>query len=300
LLPTLGATAFTIVAMTASVIAAGISGIVFTDRDCDGVRQPIEPALGAWKVYLRGQIGGQPPILDSLQTTSEGTYAFDGLSAGEYAVSIEQRAGYLQSTPHSVDYRFTLGDSDVAADQDFSLKVIVTCDTVTTFSCLGGVDDNFSAVNGPEPSSPSAGLLAEMAACGTPLALFDQAASDACFGHTFSNCWGSCGPIKAVITMRLRASSPGSQDDELAFGDWPSPGNIWNVSLGTLIALNTNGADVSWDPGDTMTIMLDLANLPIAVRGITNIMAALQDGDLDLLLRNNTEADFAGGGGDGG
>ena len=49
-----------------------------------------------------------------------------------------------------------------------------------------------------------------------------------------------------------------------------------------------------------MTISLDLANLPVAHRGLTNIMAALQDGDLDLLLRSNTEIDFAGDGGAGG
>ena len=57
---------------------------------------------------------------------------------------------------------------------------------------------------------------------------------------------------------------------------------------------------MSWDPGDTMTVTLDLASLPLADRGITNIMAALYDGDLDIYVTEDTEVDFAGGGFEGG
>ncbi len=289
-----------IFAATVTAGAASVSGLVYTDRDCDGIKQAIDPAMAGWKVYLRGVVNGLPPILDSALTNNDGVYSFGGLAEGDYAVSIQQQSGFLQSTPHSVDYRETVVVTDVLTDRSFSLKLISTCDTVPTFSCTGGTDDNFDSGNGTEPSSPSADLLSAMTACGTPLAFFDQPATDACFGHTFSNCWSSCGPISAVVTVRLRASSNGSQDDELAFGEWPSPGSIWRVSLSTLLEIKTGGGDVSWDPGDTMTISLDLANLPVAHRGLTNIMAALQDGDLDLLLRSNTEIDFAGDGGAGG
>lgn len=281
--------------------AAAISGLVFTDRDCDGSQDPLDPALPGWTVYLRAIGGGLPPSLDSATTTTDGLFTFAGLPAGDYAVAIQQRPGYLQSTPPSVDYRLTLGSGDVVTGRNFALKATATCDTTLTFACLGGVNDNFDGGNGPEPASPSAGLLAQLNSCGSALTFFDQpAGADACFGHTFSNCWGTCGPIRATIQMRLRASAAGSQDDELHFGAWPSPGSIWHASLSNLLELATGGADVSWDPGDTMTVTLDLANLPLADRGITNIMAALQEGDLDIYLRNNTEVDYSGGGCSGG
>lgn len=275
--------------------AASIQGSLWLDRNCDYTKQAGEPAMSGWTVYLRGQVSGLPPVLDSTVTTSDGIYAFTGLAEGNYSVISAQNPEYLQTSPFSVDYRMSLAVSDQATGKNFPFKPIVTCDTTTTYGCDAGVDDFFSTANGPEPSAPSAGLLAEMNSCGSALAFFDQAANNACFGHTYQNCWGSCGPVSASLTLRLRASSAGSQDDEILLGGWPSPGAIWHASLSQLLEIKTNGADVSWDQGDTMTLTLDLARLPVADRGITNIMAALQDGNLDLLLRNNTEADVAGG-----
>ncbi len=280
---------------------ASIGGLVFLDRDCDGIKASTESALPNWKVYLRGVVGGLPPILDSTITSIDGSYSFSSLDGGDYSVAIGQESSYLQSTPSSVDYRLTIGPNDTIGDRDFSVKAVVTCDTTLTHSCQGGIDDNFSGANGPESSSPSVGLRSQMLTCGTALSFFDQpAGSDACFGHTFSNCWGTCGPMTETIQMRIRASSAGSQDDELHFGEWPSPGSIWHIGLSNLLEIHTGGADVSWDPGDSMTVTLDLANLPVADRGLTNIMAALQDGDLDIYVRNNSEVDFARGDGGGG
>ncbi len=273
--------------------AASIGGTVFIDRNCDGLKQPVDPALAGWKIYLRGVVGGQPPILDSMVTAGDGAYIFGSLAAGAYAVSIAQQAEYLQSTPHSVDHRASLTASDALTGRDFALKYTPQCDTTPHYDCNAGVNDQFDTGNGSETAIPSSGLLAEMSSCGTPLELFDTPANGACFGHTIGNCWTACGPIDAVITMRLRASSNGSGDDELIFGDFPDAGAIWRADLNTLLEWRTAGADVSWDPGDTMTLALDLAALPVAHRGLTNILAALQDGDLDLLIRDNTEIDYA-------
>jgi hypothetical protein len=279
--------------------AGSIQGQLHVDRDCNGVFDAGEPLLASWKVYLRGTAGGLP-VLDSATTTTDGVYLFGGLAAGDYSVASSQQPDYIQNLPVSVDYRLALATDEAVTGRDFSFKAVATCDTTLNYTCVGGVDDNFSTANGPEPSAPSPALLAEMRTCATALAFFDQPATDACFGHTFSNCWGSCGPVRATIQMRLRASSAGSQDDELHFGGWPSPGSIWHISLSNLLEIKTGGADASWDSGDTMTVTLDLADLPVADRGLTNIMAALQDGDLDVYVRNNTEVDFAGGGMGGG
>lgn len=280
-------------------VAATVSGQAFVDRNCNSIKEVKDQSLSNWKVYLRGQVSGQP-LLDSTTTNPDGFYSFSGLAAGNYSLATSQQPEYVQTAPVSVDYRMTLGGSETLNDRDFAFKAVAWCDTIVDVFCPGGVDDNFSGANGSEPSTPSAGLLAAMTACGTPLSFFDQSANGACFGHTYSNCWDTCGVITATVTLRLRASSDGSQDDELSFGDWPEPGAIWHISLSTLLELKTGGADASWDPGDTMTVALDLANLPVAVRGLTNVIAAMQDQDLDILVRNNTEVDYAGAGcGDG-
>ena len=177
---------------------------------------------------------------------------------------------------------------------DFTFRAEAGCDTVPTY-CTAGVADDFDPSNGAESSSPSAELAAQMAACGSPLPSFDTPASAACFGHTFSGCWDPCDVVRGTLSMKLRASSNGSQDDELRLGDWPSPGSIWAAPLSHLLEIKTGGTDASWDPGDTMTLVLDLGNLPVSARGLRNILAAVQDGDLDVMVGSETEVDFLSG-----
>ena len=68
--------------------SGSIAGVVFEDVDCDGVLDADELALGSVKIYLRGEVGGLPPILDSTVTGADGTYSFGGLSAGEDRKSV--------------------------------------------------------------------------------------------------------------------------------------------------------------------------------------------------------------------
>ena len=278
---------------TAAVAQAqgSIQGMAYLDRNCNGLREAYEPALVNWKIYVRGQVDGLPPVLDSTTTTADGDYSFGSLNAGDYAVSAEVQAGYFQTAPVSVDHQFALGASESATGKDFTFRAAAECDVITPVVCQAGMDDMFDPANGSEPSSPSAGLLAQLNTCNSALPFFDQAAVNACFGHTFSNCWDRCGVVTATLQMRLRASSDGSQNDELHFGDWPDPGSLWHSSLSQLLEIKTGGADASWDPGDSMTLTLDLAALPVATRGLTNIIASLQDGDLDVYVGDNTEID---------
>ncbi|HOZ07345.1 MAG TPA: SdrD B-like domain-containing protein [candidate division Zixibacteria bacterium] len=276
-----------------------ISGIAFEDIDCDGSRDAHEAALGSIKIYLRGQAGGQPPTLDSTTTNADGAYSFAGLSSGDYDLSCAVPDGYVQRGPVSVDYRFAHGGSGTMGGMDFTFRAEAGCDTVPTY-CPAGVADNFDPANGSEPSSPSADLAAQMATCGSSLPFFDQPASGACFGHTFSGCWDPCDIVRGELRLGLRASAAGSQDDELLLGDWPSPGRIWGASLSHLLEIKTGGADPSWDPGDTMTLVLDLGRLPLADRGLTNVLAAVQDGDLDVFIGSETEIDYLTGKMDGG
>ncbi len=49
-----------------------------------------------------------------------------------------------------------------------------------------------------------------------------------------------------------------------------------------------------------MTLVLDLGRLPLADRGLTNVLAAVQDGDLDVFIGSETEIDYLTGKMDGG
>ena len=49
----------------------------------------------------------------------------------------------------------------------------------------------------------------------------------------------------------------------------------------------------SWNPGDETTLKLNLANLPIYVDFPPNILEALSDGELELLVEDDTAVDFA-------
>ena len=66
---------------------------------------------------------------------------------------------------------------------------------------------------------------------------------------------------------------------------------LYSVSLNTLRSLTTGGADPSWDPDDEITVALDLSALPPGV-GNRNIIASLQDGELAVVISDDTMVDY--------
>ncbi|MBD3331295.1 hypothetical protein GF356_00475 [candidate division GN15 bacterium] len=62
--------------------------------------------------------------------------------------------------------------------------------------------------------------------------------------------------------------------------------------MNTLRSIATGGSDSLWTAGDTMTLCLELDNLPPNSAGITNVMAALHDGDFDVKFQDDTEVDW--------
>ena len=89
---------------------------------------------------------------------------------------------------------------------------------------------------------------------------FDSAAVNQCFGHTFDGWNPGCCVVGATLCMRLKATGSVPSTDRLMLGDWSDDGGAWAIMMGELN--DYAQGDPSWDPGDIMTVCIDLADLP--------------------------------------
>lgn len=162
----------------------------------------------------------------------------------------------------------------------------------TIVQCLAGRIDNFGTGDGPELSSPSAALVAGMrAGCEGIMFQFDSLGVDQCIGHTFTGCWSAGCAAGATLTMHVKGG-PGSTDtDDLLLGD-DGTTPVYVISFNALQNLYTGGADNSWDPDDEATFVLELGNLPAGSLGGPSILSTLQDGDLDIIVNDDTMVDY--------
>ncbi len=101
---------------------ASISGIKFDDLNADGIKDPDEPALADWTVFLDANADG---VLDPSEATditdTNGAYSFTALLADDYRVTEVLQADWIQSLPGDPDpfYAITLSRGEVATDIDF-------------------------------------------------------------------------------------------------------------------------------------------------------------------------------------
>ncbi len=162
---------------------------------------------------------------------------------------------------------------------------------------LAGRKDNFSTVDGSEPSSPTVPLLNYMmtiSAGADPN--FDSPQNNRCFGHSFTGFDVLGCVVGAELCFRITAITEGNNDFINIREDATTP--VWGPQIKFLKAWKTgNPADTFWTVGDTLEVCLDLANLPLIKRGTTyywppNILATLQDGDMDFLMSDDTKIDY--------
>ena len=85
-----------------------MSGAVFHDLNDDGVQEPGEPGLSAVTIALidpgpDGLFGTSDDVIIATTTTAgDGSYAFTGVAAGEYAVQESDPSGFGSTTPNTV------------------------------------------------------------------------------------------------------------------------------------------------------------------------------------------------------
>jgi protocatechuate 3,4-dioxygenase beta subunit len=102
--------------------AASIRGMVFDDRNGDGVRQDGEPPLADWVVYLDQDRNGRRDDGErAAATNGDGRYAFEGLAAGSYRVrEVLPPGGWTVVRPGEGFYDLNLADGQAANERHFA------------------------------------------------------------------------------------------------------------------------------------------------------------------------------------
>jgi hypothetical protein len=257
-----------------------ISGQKFEDLNQNGVKDTGEPGLANWDIELRDNVG---TLLATDTTDATGDYGFIMLTNGNYYVSEVQQAGWVQTAPGSVYHTVNLVGGTAYPNRDFGNKLACEEDR-TSELCSVGDPDNFDAST-PESTSPSAILLGYMATVsGGASTQLDVLPTDRAVGHTFDECWSrDCCVVSARLCLTVRGGP-----SLLAYNDtihlFNGATGLWGMRISTLVGH-------AWGPGQTEEICLDLANLPPNVLGVTNILASLQDGELGIMVQDDTGID---------
>jgi hypothetical protein len=160
------------------------------------------------------------------------------------------------------------------------------CNDQKDVVCSAGVNDQFSNLNGLEPSNPSSALLSGMlSGCSAGVQPgFDFFADNRCFGHTFSECLneGECPLRGANLQICMRAANVFlTNTDSLVLGI--NGVGLWGQGLPAL-----NGG--TWNQGEDMCLDLNLANLPGS--GANILLDIQMAGHLDVMVQDDTAVDF--------
>lgn len=267
-----------------------ISGLVFQDDNGDGVMQEGEVGLPGIRVNLGWIENGQDETR-TMETSESGFYRFSGLDANVYGVVVELPDGAVATTATERTVALLVTEDETVAGyahSHFGLQMEAhgpPCENGEAVVFRVEVQDDFA---GPpvmgDPSDEVVGLIEEY---WTPLYVtgFDDQTPNAAFAHTFTGLPSDI--CSAVLTVRLRALAGGSDNDKLRLelysqepliqGDWA----WWPL-------INWYSSQY-WAWGATETFVLDLSNLPY---NQMNILDALADGDLDVVVEDDTAVDF--------
>lgn len=169
--------------------------------------------------------------------------------------------------------------------------------TTSLSTICAGVQDTFQC--SAEPASPSFPLrrwLTQRAGCNSTLDFDDVPGTVRCetatnvpsggwFGHTVTFPIPSCAVKSAHLRIGLKAGSVGATaSDVIEFLE-----NSF-FECGSLIK-SLPEAGGTWSHGQSATIDLDLGSLPAGF-GKSTILSNLSDGDLDIVVANQTGVDF--------
>jgi hypothetical protein len=113
--------------------AFSIMGMVFDDANGNGAVDENETGMAGWTVSLEQPVG---TVIANQTTVEDGSYAFMGLSAGEYAVSETVQMGWTLVSPADGRYVVTITNMTIAnldfANQMLPAPAEVAPENVTT------------------------------------------------------------------------------------------------------------------------------------------------------------------------
>ncbi len=88
-----------------------ITGVVFVDNNENGIIDQQEPRLADWTINLEQPAG---KVIEKVNTTTDGKFAFMDLPAGEYTVSADMQSGWKSIAPADSKFAVTISDANVA------------------------------------------------------------------------------------------------------------------------------------------------------------------------------------------
>jgi hypothetical protein len=153
---------------------------------------------------------------------------------------------------------------------------------------LAGLPDDFAYPTEPTQQSPAFADFLTNYWLYQGDRIFDEVGYNLALGHSFTGWMGAvCG-----ATLEFHARADGSQctNDSIRLAytgsTIPADGFVYWITLGPL-----HGSD--WTAGSVATFTLDLANLPPYGGFPTDVLPELQDGELELLVEDDTSVDYA-------
>ncbi|MEW5873661.1 MAG: LamG-like jellyroll fold domain-containing protein [Candidatus Zixiibacteriota bacterium] len=264
----------------------------FKDENCNGIQDPGETGLAGVTIRANGPGGSLSGVTDA-----GGCVDFGAILPGTYTVREDVPSDMVQTAPTTVFSTVTVLAGEGAAAPLFGNADTLCLDTLLIDTCRAGRNDSFLTTDGSELASPSTALCALITSgfLGGPLddcnppncSEFDCAHTNRGFGHTFSGCWDStCCVLGARLNFRVR--SAGGEADNDGIGIYADNGaggfvGVWGIPFATI--------DPTW-PANVLTASLDLENLPASSIGITNILATLQSGELNVIIQDDSEIDY--------
>gem|GEM_PF-6149181 len=154
-----------------------IAGIVFNDRDGDGIKDSGEEGIPGWKLYISGS------GIDSTTTDSLGSYTFADLVPGNYTVSESLQAMWQQTLPTGGTYSITVRENLDTSGIDFGNLQLFKINSSAGDHGMISPSGNIIVANGQDTVfafAPSTGYHVDSV-------LIDGIKVDSIEGYTFSN-----------------------------------------------------------------------------------------------------------------
>ncbi len=111
--------------------AGTISGIVYYDRNANGIFDSGENGLSGWTIQADAVT---PANSQTVVTLSGGSYSFNALRPDTYTLSLTMKPNWLQTAPASVTYTLLVVSSSVITDQNFGVAAPLDSLSFRTFT----------------------------------------------------------------------------------------------------------------------------------------------------------------------